>query len=78
MANDDAHWVRSILAGAGLVAGSPIEPGDPVTVDAAGCVHAVPRRHEYNQRRDTFECWVCGADYRNPDPDPCPGPKEGG
>lgn len=60
-----------------FTAGSPIEPGDRVTVDAEGRCHAVPRRHDSNGWAGG--CVACGARFDDVGlHGPCPGPKGGG
>ncbi len=82
----EAHAERVRLEDllANLTMGSPGEPGDRVTVDAEGKVHAVPRRHTW----ETHLCRDCGTPIAITSPVngetiwghqvPCPGPKEGG
>ncbi len=56
-----------------MVAGSPVETGDAVVIDASGHVHASPRRHDFG--RHGTVCLVCMASkYGNHGP--CPGPRE--
>lgn len=57
-----------------VLAGSPIEPGDRITIDEHGRAHAVPRRHTWGQNSTCRWCLVCGGDGERADRT-CPGPR---